>query len=159
MSQQILRDLGISQICEYQKNRYPVLLIDRITEAKPGAWAKGVKAFSYNEWFFPGHFEDEPNVPGFVQVECLVQVFIMSFLTLPDYKGMKTNFVTIDSVHFKRKIIPGETLEIDAKLLSGKRGIMKGAVHGTVNGEDTCSMDVVVSIPEVLDRFRPKIAS
>lgn len=159
MSEQILRDLDITQIREYQQNRYPVLLIDRIIEAKPGVWARGVKAFSYNEWFFPGHFEDEPNVPGFIQLECLVQVFIMSFLTLPDYKGMKTNFVTVNNAHFKRKIIPGDMLEINAELVSGKRGIMKGRAHGTVRGEAACSMDVVVSIPDVLGRFRPKIAS
>ncbi|NKD77973.1 beta-hydroxyacyl-ACP dehydratase [Haematospirillum sp. H1815] len=159
MSEENLRDLGVTQICEYQQNRYPVLLIDRIVEAKPGAWAKGLKAFSYNEWFFPGHFEDDPNVPGFVQVECLVQVFIMSFLTLPEYKGMKTNFVTIDNVHFRKKIVPGDTLEIYAELLSGKRGIMKGTACGSISGEEACRMDVVVSIPEVLDRFRPRIAS
>ena len=63
-----------------QRNRHPLLFVDQITEAIPGKSANGIKCFSYNEWFFPAHFDDEPNVPGFIQVECLVQTFIMSFL-------------------------------------------------------------------------------
>ncbi|MBT5421068.1 MAG: beta-hydroxyacyl-ACP dehydratase, partial [Candidatus Cloacimonetes bacterium] len=65
-------------IQECQRNRYPLLFIDQITKAIPGKSANGLKSFTYNEWFFPAHFDDEPNVPGFIQVECLVQTFLMS---------------------------------------------------------------------------------
>ena len=82
-----LTDLDAYAIQQYQQNRYPLLFVDWITEAVPGVSAKGYKNFTYNEWFFPAHFADEPNVPGFVQVECLTQVFLMSFLTIPAYKG------------------------------------------------------------------------
>ncbi len=157
MSNTPLKNLGITEITQYQQNRYPVLLIDRICEVTPGTEAEGIKAFSYNEWFFPGHFQDEPNVPGFVQLECLVQVFIMTFLTLPEYKGLKTNFVSINDTQFRRKIIPGDTLTIKATLDSCKRGVAKGSATGFVGEEHACSADFIVSIPDVLNKFKPKI--
>ena len=91
-------ELGIIDIIKHQRNRYPVLLIDKVVDLKPGKSAVGIKNFTYNEWFFPGHFDDEPNVPGFVQVEALVQAFILTFLSLPEYSGMKTNFTNIDNI-------------------------------------------------------------
>ncbi len=148
--------LSISDIKEYQNNRYPVLLIDRIVELEPGVSAKGIKLFSYNEWFFPGHYEDEPNVPGFVHIESLVQVFIMTFLSLPECKGKKTNFISIDKTRFWRRVIPGDVLVVDAKLDSFKRGLAKGSVVSSVEGERACSASFVVSVPDVMDKFKPQ---
>lgn len=56
---------------------------------------------------FPAHFEDEPNVPGFIQIETLTQVFLMTFLTMPENKGKKTGFVSIDNAKFKKKLFLG----------------------------------------------------
>ena len=148
--------VGIKQC---QRNRHPLLFVDQIVEAVPGKSAHGIKCFSYNEWFFPAHFDDEPNVPGFIQVECLVQTFIMTFLCIDDYKGKKTNFASINNVKFKRKIIPGETLEIKAKLNSLRRGIASGTAESFVNGEPACSADFVVTIPDVLSVFSSKMNS
>ncbi len=146
----------INGIIRHQRNRYPVLLIDRIASVEPGKRASGVKCFTYNEWFFPGHFDDEPNVPGFIQIECLVQTFIMTFLCMEEYKGMKTNFASINNVKFKRKIVPGEVLLIEATLNSFKRGIAIGSVQSSVNGEAACSADFVVTLPDILNRLKPK---
>lgn len=145
--------MGI-QAC--QRNRYPLLFVDQIVEAVPGKSARGVKCFTYNEWFFPAHFDDEPNVPGFILVECLVQTFIMSFLCIDEYKGKKTNFVSIDNVKFKRKVVPGDRLEVDATLDHFKRGIAKGHAESYIDQELVCQADFVVTIPDVLDGFRPK---
>jgi len=139
-----------------QQNRYPLLFVDQIFDVYPGKSAKGLKCFTYNEWFFPPHFEDDPNVPGFIQVETLVQTFIMTFLTLDDFKGMKTNFISIDNVKFKRKIIPGDTLIIKSELNSFKRGIAKGSSSGYINDDIACSADFIVSLPDVLNSFKPK---
>lgn len=148
-------DLNIIDIIKHQRNRYPVLLIDRVIDLDPGISATGVKNFTYNEWFFPGHFDDEPNVPGFVQVEALVQAFILTFLCLPEYSGMKTNFTNIDNIRFKRKIVPGDTLFSHAKLISLKRGLAKGTVTGFVQDELTVSADFTVIIPDVFNKYFP----
>ena len=148
--------LDINKIIKHQRNRYPVLLIDKITEIEPGKSAKAIKCFTYNEWFFPAHFDDEPNVPGFVQIESLVQTFIMTFLCIPEYTGMKTNFVSINNIKFKRKIVPGDVLEINANLTSFKRGLAKGTAISFVNKNSACSAEFVVSLPDVMKSFKPK---
>jgi 3-hydroxyacyl-[acyl-carrier-protein] dehydratase len=143
---------GIKQC---QQNRYPLLFIDNAFDVFPGVEAKATKCFSYNEWFFPAHFEDEPSVPGFIQVETLVQTFIMTFLTLEEHKGKKTNFVSIDNVKFKRKIVPGEKLVIHAKLDSLRRGIAKGSAEGFVDNQLACRADFIVVLPDVINTFKP----
>lgn len=149
-------NLDAYEIQQYQQNRYPLLFVDKITEAMPGKYAKGYKNFSYNEWFFPAHFEDEPNVPGFIQVEALTQVFIMTFLTIPEYKGKKTGFVAIKNAKFKRKIIPGDVLETEALLDSFKRGVAKGKAIGYVNGDVACTVELEIVIPDVMNQYIPK---
>lgn len=145
----------ISGIKSCQKNRYPLLFVDSVYDVFPGKSAKAIKCFSYNEWFFPAHFEDEPSVPGFIQVETLVQTFIMTFLTLDEHKGKKTNFISIDNVKFKRKIIPGDKLVIHSTLNSFKRGIAKGNAEGYIDGNLACSAEFVVALPDVLNSFKP----
>ncbi len=155
MEEKLSFDLMGIQSC--QRNRYPLLFVDKITEAIPGKSAKGIKNFTFNEWYFPAHFDDDPNVPGFVLVECLVQTFLMSFLCIEEYRGMETSFVSINNVKFKKKVVPGDRLEMDATLESFRRGVARGHVDGFVDGIFTCSADFVVAITEVLDKFKPKI--
>ena len=143
-------------IQECQQNRYPQLFVDSIVDVIPGVSARGFKNFTYNEWFFPSHFADDPNVPGHIQIECLVQTFIMTFLCMDLYRGMKTNFVSINNAYFKRKIIPGERLEIRATLDSFKRGIAKGSAESFVGEEIACSADFLITRPDVLENFKPK---
>ena len=128
--------------------------VDEILEALPGKSAKGYKNFTYNEWFFPAHFEDEPNVPGFVQIEALTQVFLMTFLTIPEYKGKKTGFIEVKS-RFRKKIVPGNRLDMEAELHSFKRGLARGISKGYVDGELACEAELQIAIPDVMVAFRP----
>ena len=152
----VVRDLDAFQIQQYQQNRYPLLFVDKITEAVPGVSAKGIKNFTYNEWFFPAHFEDEPNVPGFVQIEALTQVFLMTFLTIPEYKGKKTGFVAVRNARFRKKIVPGDRLEMEAELKFFRRGLAMGSCTGYVDGETACEVELEIAIPDVMNQFIPK---
>lgn len=156
MDKVIIKDLDAYAIQQYQQNRYPLLFIDYVNEVVVGECAKGFKNFSYNEWFFPAHFEDEPNVPGFVQIEALTQMFLMTFLTCPECKGKKTGFISINEANFKKKIIPGMRLDIESTLKSFRRGIAKGTSYGYVNGELTCSIELVIAVPDILNKYKPK---
>lgn len=151
----ILKNLDVNEIQKYQQNRYPCLFVDFIEEAIPGKSAKGYKNFTFNEWFFPAHFADEPNVPGFVQLESITQVFLMTFLTLPENIGKKTAFLN-SNVTFKKKIIPGDCLKIEAVLDSYSRGIAKGRSIGYINGEIACDAKMLIAIPDVLNKYLPK---
>ena len=143
-------------ILNTQRNRHPLLFIDNVFDVNPGYSASAKKCYTYNEWFFPAHFDDEPNVPGFIQIESLVQTFLMTFLTLDGLAGKKTNFLKINNVNFKRKIIPGDVTIINAELLKFKRGIASGHAKSFVGEELACSADFLVAVPDVLDSFKPK---
>lgn len=153
---EVLKNLDVYEIQQYQQNRYPCLFVDFIEEAVPGKSAKGYKNFTYNEWFFPAHFADEPNVPGFIQIEALTQVFLMSFLTIPENKGKKTGFVSVKNARFKRKIIPGDRLDIVAELQFYKRGLAKGISTGFVGNKVACYSELEIAIPDIMMQFRPK---
>ena len=80
----------------------------------------------------------------------------MTFLCKPEYAGMKTNFVSINNIQFKRKIVPGDVLRIQAELKSFKRGLAAGSASSFVDGELACSAEFVVAVPDILDKFKPK---
>jgi|TARA_B110000259_G_C13851285_1_gene336926 3-hydroxyacyl-[acyl-carrier-protein] dehydratase len=150
------KEYDINYIRSSQQNRYPLLFLDKIIEIKPGKYVKAIKNFTYNEWFFPAHFDDEPNVPGFIQLEVLVQTFIMTFLSIKKYRNMKTNFLDANNTKFRRKIIPGDKLEIKAVLDDFKRGLARGYAEGYVDGEFACSSEFIITIPDILNKFTPK---
>lgn len=151
----VLNNLDAIEIQKYQQNRYPCFFIDFLEEVVVGKSARGYKNFSFNEWFFPAHFPDEPNVPGFIQVEMLTQVFLMTFLTYPEYKGKKTGFVSIDGANFKKKIVPGNRVDMIATLDSFRHGLAKGSVKGFINDELACQIKLTVTIPDVMLGFIP----
>ena len=69
---------------------------------------------------------------------------------------MKTNFFDANNAKFRRKIIPGETLEIKAVLESFKRGLAKGYAEGYVDKEFACSAEFVITVPDIFNKFIPK---
>ena len=152
----VLQNIDAYEIQQYQQNRYPCFFVDFITEALPGKYAKGFKNFTFNEWYFPAHFVDEPVVPGFILIETLTQVFLMTFLTYPENKGKKTGFVSIRDARFKSKVIPGDKLEIEAELNSFRRGLARGSAKGYINEQLACSVELEVAIPDIMNQFVPK---
>ena len=79
----------------------------------------------------------------------------MTFLTLPGNKGKKTGFVSIEHARFKKKIVPGDRLDIRADLKSYRRGLATGSSIGYVDGEVACSADLIIAIPDIMNRFMP----
>ena len=148
--------MDIKDILRHQRNRYPVLLIDKIVDLVPGERATGIKCFTFNEWFFQGHFVDDPNVPGTIQIECMAQTLLLSFQCMSEYSGMKANASTYRKVNFRRRVVPGDTLRTEAVLRSFKRGIAVGYVHGFVGNEEACYAEFLIVLPDVLDKFSPR---
>lgn len=81
----------------------------------------------------------------------------MTFLTIPENKGKKTGFVSVKDAKFKKKIVPGDRLDMVAELDSYRRGLAKGKVCGYINGELANSIELVVSIPDIMLAFKPKV--
>ena len=79
--------LNTRQIMDIIPHRHPFLLVDRIEELTPGIRAVGVKAVTYDEPYFSGHFPDEPVMPGVLQIEACAQVGAVAILSLDENKG------------------------------------------------------------------------
>lgn len=149
-------DFGIQKIRECLLNKYPWLFLDRVIDIEPGKFVKAIKNFTYNEHYFPAHFPGDPSVPGFIQIECCMQSFLLTFLSLDQYKRRETADRLLNNVLVKRKIVPGDTLELSATLDGFTRGIAKGRVESFVNGEQAISFEVTAVVVDELDRFKPK---
>lgn len=147
------RQFGAAKIRECLLNKYPWLLIDRVSDIEPGKFVKAFKNFTFNERYFPAHFPGDPSVPGFIQIECCMQAFLLSFLSLDGYKRRETADRLLTDVRVRRKIIPGEALEIHAQLDSFRRGVAKGTVESFVNGEPAISFGVTAVVVDELAEF------
>ena len=149
--------LNSLELQSFQPNRYPFLMIDRVIEVSPGAYAKGFKNLTNNEWFFPKHFEDNPNMPGALQLEAMAQMLTVVITTLPELKGSVTHALE-HKVRFFQEVTPGDRLDIFATLNSWKRGIGKGTAICTVDGVKVSSADMMITIPEIFTSYLPNKA-
>ena len=98
--------LNKKEILEYQQNRPPYLMIDFVDEVIPGKSAKGYKDLTKNEWFFKVHWPEDPNMPGMLQIESLVQMCALSLLTMPGNKGKLVYLISPDKIehHFYKDL-------------------------------------------------------
>ena len=104
--------LNSNQIAEILPHRYPFALVDRIDECEPGVRAKGVKCVSVNEQIFCGHFPQAHVMPGVLILEAMAQVGAVAILTCPEDRGKLVLFGGVKNARFKRKVVPGDVLEL-----------------------------------------------
>tara|TARA_Y100000816_G_scaffold272388_1_gene237770 strand:+ start:90 stop:488 length:399 start_codon:yes stop_codon:yes gene_type:complete len=130
-------------------------MIDYVTEVIPGKSAIGYKNLTMNEWFFPIHFPNNPNLPGALHLEALAQMLTVAITTLPGNKGKITHAIS-HRVKFKKEVLPGKKLILKTKVLSWKRGICEGTGIGLVDNEVTCEAEMKITIPEMLEKYLPK---
>ncbi len=148
--------LDKKQICEYQQNRDPYLMIDFATEIIPGVSAKGYKDLSEKEWFFKVHWPGDPNMPGMLQIEALVQMSSLAILTLPNNKGKIMYLVSSDKIKFIKKIIPNSRLNLESKIKYFKRGIASFEAQGFINNELVCKAEFNLILPEEIKQYNLK---
>lgn len=138
--------IDINKIREIIPHRYPFLLIDRITYIEPGIKAIGYKNMTSNEPFFQGHFPGNPIMPGVLIVEALAQLGCVAMLVKEEYKNMMGLFAGIDSVRFKKPVLPGDRLDLSVELLKLKGPIGKFKAEAKVDGQLACEAEVLFAI-------------
>ena len=114
----------INAIRHMLPHRPPFLLVDRIFH-RDDTDVAGIKNVTMNEPFFVGHFPEEPVMPGVLIVEAMAQCSgILVLGGVPDPENYSTYFMKIDGVKFKRKVVPGDTLQFEIHLLEPiRRGV------------------------------------
>ena len=139
--------LEAADIMRILPHRYPFLMIDRVVELEPGARAVAIKQVTANEPQFTGHFPGRPIMPGVLMVEALAQTAGVAVLTLDEYRGKLGLFAGIDECRFKRMVVPGDTLRLEATVekLRGMFGRVRAVA--SVDGEVAVEATLSIIIP------------
>lgn len=134
------------EIMEIIPHRQPFMLIDTIEELEPGIRALGTKCVSFNEPYFAGHFPGNPVMPGVLIIEALAQVGAVAMLCEPEFKGKTAYFAGVDKARFKQKVVPGDVLTLETKIVKVKGPIGIGEAVAKVNGKIACSAQLTFAI-------------
>lgn len=144
--------MDIAEIRKYLPHRYPFLLVDRVIELVEMESIKAYKNISINEDVFNGHFPRAPIFPGVMIVEAMAQASgILGFKSVgktPE-DGSIYLFAGADKVRFRRQVVPGDRLDLEALVVSEKRGIWKFDCRASVNGELAASATIMCADREV----------
>jgi 3-hydroxyacyl-[acyl-carrier-protein] dehydratase len=148
-------DLGamdIAQIMKFLPHRYPFLLVDRVVELVPSERVVAIKNVTMNEPQFTGHFPHHPIMPGVLMIEALAQTAgLLAFKSGGKEVGENSvvYFVGIDGARFKRPVVPGDQLRMEATVLRQTRGIWKFATKATVDGQLACEAELMCTLKEL----------
>lgn len=118
-------------------HRYPFLLIDKVRDIVPGKSAVGIKNVTFNEPHFQGHFPGTPIMPGVTIVEAMAQtaaVMVGLYLDMVD-KELLVYFMAIDGCKFRRKVVPGDVLELHIEVTRERRKIWRFKGLAKVEGQ------------------------
>ena len=142
------------KILSYQKNRDEFLMFDYATKVIPGKSAKGFKELPGNLWFFKLHWPGDPNMPGMLQIEAMIQLCALSIFSLPGNKGDTMYLLKVNDAKFFSKVIPGSNFEMETYVKSYKRGIVICAGIGYQNGQKACSANFSMILSKLVKQLK-----
>jgi 3-hydroxyacyl-[acyl-carrier-protein] dehydratase len=145
----VRRTMDVNEIMTYLPHRYPFLLVDRIESIEPGKSIRGIKNVTINEPFFQGHFPGFPVMPGVLVIEALAQVAaILSHLIAdrkPDGQSL-IFFAGIDNARFRRPVLPGDRLTLEAEVIRIVRGVGKFHTWAHVGDEIAAEAELMAAV-------------
>ena len=133
-------------IKRYLPHRDPFLFVDGVTEIIKDEYIKGFKEVKEEEYYFKGHFPDNPILPGVIIIEALAQVSgILGFVTMNKTPEEGSIYVLagVDKVRFRKRVRPGDTIDLYSKVVSEKRGIWKFDCKAELNTETVCTATIL----------------
>jgi beta-hydroxyacyl-ACP dehydratase FabZ len=139
--------MDIQMIMQRLPHRYPFLLIDRILRITPGEDIVALKNVTINEPFFQGHFPVRPIMPGVLIVEALAQAGgVLAYETRrAEQPDQLIYFMGIDSVRFRKPVVPGDQLVLEARLLKLRARAAKMAGRALVDEQVVAEAELMAS--------------
>lgn len=141
--------LSNNEIRDIIPHRYPFLLVDKILEVEPGKRCVGIKNVTANEPFFQGHFPGNPIMPGVLIVEALAQTGGIAAALVQENKDKLGVFTGIESMKFRKQVVPGDTLKLEAEILTLRRGLAKVKVKATVDDQVAAEGEIKFAMIDV----------
>ena len=140
--------LNHEEVMKIIPHRDPILLIDEVSELVPGEEIRASYRIDPDKEIFKGHFPGDPVFPGAYTVEATAQASDILLMTKPAYAGKVPLFLGINNVKFKKKVLPGDTLEIHAKLASerAEKAIATCKCEAYVGGEIAAEMEITIAM-------------
>ena len=140
--------LDVKEIEKIIPHRYPFLLVDRVVIIEDGKKAIGYKNITANEPQFTGHFPGNPIMPGVLIMEALAQTGAVLALREPENRGKLVLFAGIDNARFRRLVVPGDTLILEADVLWFKKGIGKMKAVAKVGDQIAAEAELMFSLAD-----------
>ncbi|MBV1950934.1 MAG: 3-hydroxyacyl-ACP dehydratase FabZ [Cycloclasticus sp.] len=141
----------VREVMKFLPHRYPFLMIDKIVEFEVGERLVAVKNVTINEPHFTGHFPHNPIMPGVLILEALAQatgLLSMKTLTAQGKDFGEYYLVGVDNARFKKSVVPGDQLIIEAICKRNKRNIWSFSASAKVDGELIVSADIMCASKE-----------
>ncbi len=127
--------LDVHKIMKILPHRYPFLLVDRVLSFDPMKRVTGIKNVTVNEPFFQGHWPDIPVMPGVLIIEAMAQVSsVLIFGENGEPQGQLAFFMGVDRAKFRRTVVPGDQLLIEAEMVHFRHNACKVKATATVDG-------------------------
>ena len=152
MPERTPRTIDLQGIMNLLPHRYPLLLVDRILDFEPKQWIRGLKNVSFGEAVFQGHFPKRPVFPGVYIVEAMAQTGGCLLLQDIEDRARKViYFMGIDGVKFRKPVVPGDQLIMEAKVLSLKGRICKMRGEAFVDGKKVAEAEFTSMLMDLVD--------
>jgi 3-hydroxyacyl-[acyl-carrier-protein] dehydratase len=140
----------IQRILQALPHRYPLLLVDRVIDLRIGEEIHAVKAVSFNEQFFQGHFPGRPIMPGVLQIEALAQAAaILAIETLElAGTGKLVYFMAIEEAKFRAPVEPGVLLDLNVGFVQKRARVCKFWGKASIAGKVTCDVQFTAMVAD-----------
>lgn len=142
--------MNVRDIMKILPHGFPFLLVDRVLEIEIPRRIVGLKNVTYNEPFFPGHFPQDPVMPGVLIVEAMAQTAgILAYMAMgKEAEGKGVYLMALREAKFRRPVVPGDQLRLEMETVRRRGNIWVFKGRALVLGQVVAEAEIMAMIRE-----------